>query len=180
MRLVHAVSASLLFALAACGQAAAPSEADAQTAGAAQTGDVTGAERNAIIAALQLRADGQGRVENECGERVTPQFQVADIGPGPGRVVAFTIGGGPNQLTCYGDGALTILMRQNNGAWGAIWQGQPGGAIVLSTQHNNGNDIATGGPGFSFPVSQWNGTTYVDANRTVADSALGDARFIPN
>ena len=41
-------------------------------------------------------------------------------------------------------------------------------------------DIATGGPGFSFPVSHWNGTTYVNANRTVADSALGDARFIPN
>ena len=61
-----------------------------------------------------------------------------------------------------------------------IWRGQPGGAIILSTQHNNGNDIATGGPGFSFPVSQWNGTTYVNANRTVADSALGDARFLPN
>ncbi len=180
MRLVHAISASLLFALAACGQTAAPSEADAQTAGAAQSGEATPAERTAIIATLQLRADGQGRVENECGERVTPQFQVANIGAGPGRVIAFTIGGGPNQLTCYGDGSITILMRQNNGTWSEIWRGQPGGAIILSTQHNNGNDIATGGPGFSFPVSQWNGTTYVSANRTVADSALGDARFIPN
>lgn len=179
MRLAHTISASLLFALAACGQAAAPNEADAQTA-TAQGGEVTGAERNAIIAALQLRADGQGRVVNECGEAVTPQYHVADIGSGPGRVIAFTIGGGPNQLTCYGDGALTIFMRNNNGGWSEIWQGQPGGAIILSTQHNNGNDIATGGPGFSFPVSQWNSTTYVDANRTVADSALGDARFIPN
>lgn len=179
MRLVHAISATLFFALAACGQAAAPSEADAQTA-ATQSGDVTGAERTAILTALQMRADGQGRVQNECGELVTPQFTVADIGSGPGRVVAFTIGGGPNMLTCYGDGALTILMRQSGGAWGEIWQGQPGGAIVLSTQHNNGNDIATGGPGFSFPVSQWNGTTYVDANRSVSDSQLGDARFIPN
>lgn len=181
MRLVHAISATLFFALAACGQAAAPSEADAQTGTTtAQGGDVTGPERTAILAALQLRADGQGQVENECGERVTPQFSVADIGSGPGRVIAFTIGGGPNMLTCYGDGSLTILMRQNNGAWGEIWQGQPGGAIVLSTQHNNGNDIATGGPGMSFPVSQWNGTTYVNANRTVSDGALGDARFIPN
>lgn len=181
MRLVHAISASLFFALAACGQAAAPSEADAQTAGAtAQSGDVTAAERTAILAAQNLRADGQGRVENACGERVTPQFQVADIGSGPGRVVAFSIGGGPNMLTCYGDGSLTILFRNNNGAWGDIWQGSPGGAIILSTQHNGGNDIATGGPGFSFPVSQWNGTTYVDANRTVSDSQLGDARFIPN
>ena len=181
MRLVHVVSASLFFALAACGQSAAPAEADAQTAGAAaQSGEASAAERSAIIAALHLRAGAQGQVENECGEMVTPQFTIADIGSGPGRVIAFTIGGGPNMLTCYGDGALTIFMRQNNGAWGEIWQGRPGGAIILSTEHNNGNDIATGGPGFSFPVSQWNGTTYVAANRSDADSALGDARFIPN
>lgn len=181
MRLVHAISASLFLAVAACGQAAAPSEADAQTAGAtAQSGDVTDAERSAILTALSMRANAQGQVENECGEMVTPQFQVADIGSGPGRVVAFTIGGGPNMLTCYGDGALTIFFRQNNGAWGEIWQGRPGGAIVLSTQHNNGNDVATGGPGMSFPVSQWNGAAYVSANRNVSDGELGDARFIPN
>lgn len=182
MRMSQVISASLFLALAACGQAAAPADADAQTAqgAGATTGDVTAAERTAILAALSMSANGQGQVENECGERVTPNFTVADIGSGPGRVVAFTIGGGPNMLTCYGDGALTILMRNHNGAWGEIWQGRPGGAIVLSTQHNNGNDIATGGPGFSFPVSQWNGTTYVSANREVSDSALGDARFIPN
>ncbi|MEQ1493507.1 MAG: hypothetical protein ABL932_23475, partial [Terricaulis sp.] len=87
MRLVHAISASLFFALAACGQAAAPTEADAQTT-TAQGGEVTDPERNAIIAALHLRADGQGQVENECGERVTPQYSVADIGSGPGRVIA--------------------------------------------------------------------------------------------
>jgi hypothetical protein len=180
MRLFKAISASLLIVLAACGQAAAPSAAEAQTAGAAQSGEITAAERTAILAALNLRANAQGQVENECGERVTPQFNVADVGSGPGRVIAFTIGGGPNMLTCYGDGSLTILMRHNSGAWSEIWQGRPGGAIILPTQHNNGNDIATGGPGFSFPVSQWNGATYVSANRTVSDAALNDARFIPN
>ncbi len=181
MRLVQTISASLFFALAACGQAAAPSEADAQTAGAAaQSAEATPAERSAILAALSMRANGQGQVENECGEMVTPRFIVADIGSGPGRVIAFVIGGGPNAVSCYGDGELIILLRQNNGAWGNIWQNRGGAAIVLPTQHNNGNDIADGGPGFSFPVWQWNGTTYVNANRTVADSALGDARFIPN
>ncbi|MEZ5970856.1 MAG: hypothetical protein R3C31_03485 [Hyphomonadaceae bacterium] len=181
MRIVQAVTATLFFALAACGQAAAPPEADAQTAGAtAQSGEATATERTAILSALSLRANAQGQVENECGEMVTPRYTVADIGSGPGRVIAFTIGGGPNMVSCYGDGALTILFRQNNGAWSEIWQGRPGGAIILSTQHNNGNDIATGGPGFSFPVSQWNGATYVDAHRTVPDSALSDARFIPN
>lgn len=179
MRLLKAVSASIFFALAACGQAAAPTEAGAQTNAAAPSGEITAAERAAILAALNMRANARGQVENECGERVTPQFAVADIGSGPGRVVAFNIGGGPNMLTCYGDGSLTILMRNHNGAWSEIWQGRPGGAIILSTQHNNGNDIATGGPGFSFPVWQWNGATYVSANRSVADSALGDARFVP-
>lgn len=178
MRLVHAISASFFLILAACGQAAAPTEADAQTAAA--SGEVTADERNGVLAALQMRVDAQGQVENECGERVTPTFQVADIGSGPGRVIAFNISGGPNMLTCYGDGSLTIFLRQNNGAWAEIWQNRPGGAIVISTQHNNGNDIADGGPGFSFPVWEWNGTTYVNANRTVSDSQLGDARFIPN
>lgn len=181
MRLVHAISASFLFAVAACGQAAAPTQADAQTAAApAATSDVSAAERNAILATLSMRADGQGQVENECGERVTPRFLVADIGSGPGRVIAFDIGGGPNTISCYGDGTFTIFMRQNNGAWGEIWQNRGGGAIVLPTLHNGGNDIADGGPGFSFPVWQWNGTTYENAHRTVADSALGDARYIPN
>jgi hypothetical protein len=180
MRLLQAISASLIFALAACGQSAAPSEAEAQTAATAQSREVTAEERTAILTALNMRANARGQVENECGERVTPQFTVADIGSGPGRVVAFTIGGGPNMLTCYGDGALTIFMRNHNNAWGEIWQGRPGGAIVLPARHNNGNDIATGGPGFSFPVSQWNGTTYVATGRMVGDSALGDARFIPN
>jgi hypothetical protein len=181
MRLAQPLSAAVFLVLSACGQAADPAEADAQTAtAAAQSGEATTAERTAILAALNLTADAQGRVENECGERVTPQFTVADIGSGPGRVIAFSIGGGPNMLTCYGDGSLTIFMRQHNGAWGEIWRGRPGGAIILSTQHNNGNDIAAGGPGFSFPVSEWNGATYVDANRSVPDSALNDARFIPN
>ena len=180
MRLAQTITAALLVALAACGQAAAPTEADAQTA-TTQSGDVTGDERNAILAALQMPVTGGGKVANECGEAVTPQFIVADIGSGPGRVIAFNIGGGPNMISCYGDGSLTIFLRQNaSGAWEQIWENRPGGAIVLSTQHNNGNDIADGGPGFSFPVWEWNGTTYVNANRTVADSQLGDARFIPN
>ncbi len=181
MRLVQTISASLFLALAACGQTAAPTEAEAQTAAATtQNNDVSAAERNAILTALSMHADSQGQVENECGERVTPRFLVADIGGGPGRVIAFDIGGGPNTISCYGDGTLTIFLRQNNGAWGEIWQNRGGGAIVLPTQHNNGNDIAAGGPGLSFPVWQWNGAAYENANRTVADSALGDARFIPN
>jgi hypothetical protein len=182
MRFHQAVTAALFFALTACGQAAAPADADAQTTqgAAATSGAVTDAERAAVLAALSLRANGQGQVQNECGDMVVPQIEPVDLGSGPGRVIMFAIGGGPSAAACYGDGPLVVFMRQNNGAWGEIWQKRGGSAIILSTQHRGGADIAAGGPGFSFPVSEWNGATYVNANREVADSALGDARFVPN
>jgi hypothetical protein len=181
MRVIQAFAASLFFVLAACGQAAAPGSADAQTnAGAAATSsEATAAERSAILSALSMRANAGGQVENECGELVTPQFVVADVGPGVGRAIAFVIGGGPNMASCYGDGSLVMLMRQTNDAWSNIYMVRGGLMIILPTRHNNANDLADGGPGFSFPVWEWNGTTYVHANRTVADSALGDARYIP-
>jgi len=179
MRMFRAISFSVCLALAACGEATAPSTADAQTDGAV-TADVTDAEKTAILAAIGATANAQGQVENECGERVTPQFLVADLGAGAGRVVAFVIGGGPSMAACYGDGSLLQLMRNADGAWRSIYEHRGGGIIILPTQHNGANDIAAGGPGFSFPVSEWNGSAYADANRQVADSALGDARFLPN
>jgi hypothetical protein len=181
MRIITAISVSVVLALTACGQAAAPGAADAQTAGAAaNSSEVSDAEKTAILTALQMQADAQGQVLNECGDMVTPQFLVADLGAGPGRVVAFVIGGGPSSASCYGDGPLVVLYRNADGAWREIYQNRGGGVIILPTQHNNANDLADGGPGFSFPVWEWNGSAYADANRSVADSALGDARFLPN
>jgi hypothetical protein len=175
MRLFQVISASLFFALAACGPAAAPSEAGAQT-----DDEVASDERSAILSAVSATADAQGAVENECGERVAPQFIATDLGPGAGRMVAYVIGGGSNTAACYGDGPLVQLMHAEGGAWREVYQNRGGAIIVLSTQHNGANDLAGGGPGFSFPVWEWNGDEYVNANRTVADSALGDARFVPN
>jgi hypothetical protein len=170
------LSASLFLALAACGQAAAPADAGAQTTSA--TADVSDAEKTAILSALSLSANAQGQVQNECGDMVTPQFVQTDLGIG--RSVAFVIGGGASIASCYGDGPLVQLMHSTGGAWREVYQNRGGGMIVLSTTHNGGNDLADGGPGFSFPVSEWNGNEYVFANREVADSALGDARFVPN
>jgi hypothetical protein len=174
-----AVAFSVCLALAACGDATAPGAADAQT-GDAVAGDVTDAEKAAILSALRLQADAQGQVLNECSDMVMPQFIVADLGAGPGRVVAFVIGGGASIASCYGDGPLVVLYRNTDGGWREIYQNRGGGIIVLSTQHNGANDLAAGGPGFSFPVSEWNGSEYAFANREVGDSALGDARFLPN
>jgi hypothetical protein len=179
MRLFKAISTSVFFALAACGQAAAPTEAGAQTAAAAVTADVTAAEKTAILAALQLSANAQGQVENECGDLVTPEFRPLDLGAGVGRAVAFVIGGGPSAAACYGDGPLIVVYRNTGGAWRDIYRLRGGMMIILSTQHNGANDVANGGPGFSFPVMEWNGSTYASANREVGDAALGDARFVP-
>lgn len=180
MRMFKAISASVVFALAACGQAAAPTDAEAQTAAAANASvEASDAEKAAILAALQLRANAQGQVENECGDMVTPQFTPVDLGSGVGRTIAFMIGGGPSAAACYGDGPLIVLYRNAGGSWRDIYMVRGGMVIILPTQHNGANDLAAGGPGFSFPVSEWNGTGYAFANREVGDSALGDARFLP-
>ena len=173
-----AIVASVLLALAACGEAATPTEAEAQT-NAAATSEVTSAERAAILAALQLSANGQGQVQNECGDLVTPEFRPLDLGSGVGRAVAFIIGGGPNSAACYGDGPLIVVYRNAGGAWGEIHQLRGGVMIILSTQHRGANDIADGGPGFSFPVMEWNGATYEYANREVRDAATEGARYVP-
>jgi len=172
----------MLVALAACGQAAAPADADAQTAAAgseaAAASGVTDSDKTAILAAMQLQADAQGQVRNECGDMVTPQFLPVDLGAGVGRALAFMIGGGPSMASCYGDGPLVVIYRHSGGAWREIYQQRGGIPAILSTQHGGGNDLAAGGPGFSFPVWQWNGAAYEYANREVPDSALSDARFI--
>ncbi len=173
------VTAFAALVLVACGQAAAPSEADAQTGAAVATGDVTPAERTAILAALQVHANAQGQVQNECGDMVTPEFRPLDLGSGVGRAVAFIIGGGPSAAACYGDGPLIVVYRNTGGAWREIYQLRGGVMIILSTQHRNANDVANGGPGFSFPVVEWNGNAYVPANREVSDAATADARFVP-
>jgi hypothetical protein len=171
---------TLAIAMTACGQPAATS-ADAEAAPAAEaasaSSEAAAEDRAAILAALSLSADASGQVENECGDKVTPQFLPQDLGAG--RTIAFVIGGGPSAAACYGDGPLVQLMRNDGGNWSEIYQNRGGGIIVLPTKHNGANDLADGGPGFSFPVWQWNGRTYENANRQVADSALGDARFIP-
>jgi hypothetical protein len=179
MLMFKTLSVALLLGLAACGQATSPSAADAQPAAESAGAAVTDAEKSAILAALNMRADAQGQVENECGDRVTPQFTTVDLGSGVGRAVAFMIGGGPSSAACYGDGPLIVLCRNAGGSWRQIHMRRGGMIIILPTTHNSANDLADGGPGFSFPVLQWNGTAYEPANREVADSALDGARFLP-
>lgn len=170
-------AASLFLAIAACGQAAAPDAADAQTQNASA---FTDADRAAILAAIGLSAaNAQGQVMNECGELVTPQYLPAELGGDAGTAMLFAIGGGPNMASCYGDGSLLHLMVRDGAGWRDVYSDRGGMLIILPTSTQGVHDIADGGPGFSFPLWQWNGRVYAAANREIADSELNGATFLP-
>lgn len=168
MRMVTACFVSLWFALSAGGVAAAST-----------AGEVTDADRAAILRALELTADGQGQVTNECGERVTPQFLPAKLGGAAGTGVLFAISGGPKAATCYGDGPDLHLFVRDGAAWREVYSARGRMLIILPTSTRGVHDIADGGPGFSFPVWTWDGRVYAPARREIADSELDGATFLP-
>ncbi|MGE0743226.1 MAG: hypothetical protein AB7O98_17965 [Hyphomonadaceae bacterium] len=184
MRIVHAISAAFVLVLVACGQAAAPTDAEAQPTGQAAApaagAEITDADKAAILRAIGLAAaNAQGDVMNECGELSTPQYVIAPLGGGAGNGILFAMGGGPTTASCYGDGHLLYLFVRDGAGLRQVYDAR-GRVFVLMTSTTNGvRDIVDGGPGFSFPLWTWNGTTYEYNDRTVADSALGDATFLP-
>lgn len=177
------IASLLLFAVAACGQAAAPDDAGAQIAAsgqaAAPSAELTAADRAAILRSMNLSADARGMVENECGERVEPQIQQVDLGGAVGQAALLAMSGGPNYASCYGDGpGLTLLMREG-ASWRAIYNSRGGFLAVMPTETRGVRDIAFAGPGFEHPLHVWNGTVYTPAGRSVADAAMANATILP-
>jgi hypothetical protein len=169
-----ASAAFSVFALAACGQAAAPSNADAQTASTA-TNELSAADRTAMLHAIAMTADRSGQVENACSEKVTPTFTAIELGGAVGMAQLLVIPGGPNSATCYGDGPGDMhLFRRNGASFSEIHALSGAFLVVLPTSHNGVKDIADGGPGMSHPLYWWNGATYA-AHGEIADSAMGDS-----
>lgn len=177
MRMAHAISTSLIFILAACGQAAAPGSAEAQPSAqsAAPAGAaLTAADRTAMLGAIHARPDARGQVMNACDEKVTPQFGAVELGGAAGTAQLLVIPGGPNSATCYGDGPGDAhLFRRNGAAFSEIHSLQGAFLVVLTTSHGGVRDIADGGPGMSHPLYWWNGSTYAPHGE-IADSAMGD------
>lgn len=164
-----AIAAALL-ALAACGQAAAPSDAEAQPAAQAG-GALTAADRTAMLTAMNTPADRSGQVENECGEKVTPKFESIDLGGQVGATVLLVMEGGPNSVSCYGDGPGLTLFRRNGANWQMIYSSRGAMLVVLPASGANAREIVEGGPGFDHPLYRWNGTEYALA-RQVNESAM--------
>lgn len=180
MHFFRVMSAAVAVALAACGQAAAPSDAEAQPATQSATVGLSASDKTAILRQMSLSADARGQVENECGEKVTPQFLSAALGGPVGTATLFVMEGGPNTATCYGDGPDLHLMKREGAAFREIYSARGRMIIVLPTLTGGVHDIADGGPGFSFPVWKWNGTDYADSGRHISDqeSARG-AVYLP-
>jgi len=153
---------------------------DRETA-AAVAGPLTDADRAAILATMQLSADATGLVENECGDRVTPQFLPAEFGGSVGTAILFAIGGGPSMAACYGDGPYIQLMKREAGGWRGIYSARGRVLVILPTSTGGVRDIADGGPGFSFPVWSWNGTAYTPAGREISDAELAtiEVTYLP-
>jgi hypothetical protein len=169
----------LLLALTACGPAAAPGGAGAQTAPPAQTAALTEGERAALLASQNLRPDAAGLVENECGEKVTPQVLPVELGGAVGSAALLAMGGGPNTATCYGDGPGLTLLRRDGESWRAIYASRGGFLAVLPSQTGGVRDIAFAGPGFEHPLWAWNGSEYAPAGRSIADAQMAGATILP-
>jgi len=178
-----AVISMFAIALAACGQAASTSPAQAQpsTTNAAPAPAIaaSAADKTAILQAVHLSADAHGQVMNECGDRVAPQYIAADVGLG--QTILFVMIGGPNGgYSCYGDGPGLWLMKHDGAAWRAIYTTRGGSMIILPTTHNGAHDLAFGGPGMSHTTSRWNGSAYA-AGPDIADDAIpASAPALPN
>lgn len=133
-----------------------------------------------LAASLGLKAEGD-RVINACDEAVTPTLTAVELGGAVGTAQLLVIPGGPNTLTCYGDnpGDMYLLVADGVG-WKTVFNGG-GFLMVLPDTHNDVHDFALGGPGFSFPVYQWDGAAYAQEGE-ISDQdlqALGEIPTFP-
>lgn len=179
------VSVALL--LTACGSSndqardagVSATDAAAPAATATASDSIANADRAAILKTAGLTADGTGQVENECGDKVTPQLKTVDLGASVGRTVLLAMSGGPSSATCYGDGPGLTLFRQTGTAWQQIYSSRGGSLAIMKEAHNGAQDLAFAGPGFSHPLFTWNGTTYVRADREVPDERMEGTTILP-
>ena len=133
-----------------------------------------------LAASVGLKTDGS-QVINACDEAVTPTLTPVDLGGVVGTAQLLVIPGGPNTVSCYGDNPGDMYLIVADGAgWKSVFNG--GGFImVLPATHNDVHDFALGGPGFSFPVYEWDGAAFT-AKGEIGDQdlqALGEVPTFP-
>jgi hypothetical protein len=169
MRMLGVIAATISLALTACDRPAAPIAAPSAPE----------VDRAALLGALKLSANEQGQVRNECGDWVTPAIATAELGGAAGAAQLVAIGGGPSMAACYGDGPDLHLLLRDGATYREIYSARGRMLVILPGTTNGVRDIADGGPGFSFPLWQWNGTVYANTNRQVSDAEIANATFLP-
>lgn len=133
----------------------------------------------AKAAGATITADG--RIRNACDEEVTPSVAEIAFGGAVGTASLLVIPGGEAMPTCYGDvpGDMYLFV-EDGGAYRQVFQG--GGYImVLPTTQNGVHNFALGGPGTTFPVFAWDGSTFVSSGSISNDdlSAMGTLPSYP-
>lgn len=180
MRIAIRAAAVTLAALAltACGERS-PETGKTET-GAGETAPAAApGDHAALLAVLDLAADADGRVVNECGEAVEPGFFPVELGGPVGAAELLVIPGGPTTLTCYGDGPGALyLMKPEGDSYRMIFADR-GYLAILEPGAGGARELSVGGPGFSFPVFAWDGAYYAPTDRTISDGQLADAEVLP-
>jgi hypothetical protein len=168
---------ALAIVMAACGQPAATTDAQAQPQAAAAS--VSGADQAAILFAANVETNARGEALNECNEYVTPGFIPVDLGGQVGAAVLFVMDGGPNSASCYGDGPGLTLYRRNGADWQMIYSSRGAMLVVLPSANNGAKDLVQGGPGFEHPRYRWNGTEYAPAGRIQESAMPQNVTYLP-
>jgi hypothetical protein len=125
-------------------------------------------EHAAAIAALNMPAAEAGQVVNACDEAVTPDVYAAELGGAVGRAFLVVVGGGPTTASCYGDTGMQFFLFKQGDTGLKLILSDFGHFAVMNTEHLGVKDISIGGPGFAFPVLEWNGQTFVPS-RTIKE-----------
>jgi hypothetical protein len=103
----------------------------------------------------------------------------AELGGAAGAAQLAAIGGGPSMAACYGDGPDLHLMLRDGAGFREIYSARGRVLVLLPSTTNGVHDIADGGPGFSFPLWQWNGSAYAQTDREVSDAEISGATYLP-
>lgn len=151
-------------------QAVASGEASAEEA-TTELAAVSDEERMLAIASLGLDHDPDGRAINDCGEAVTPDVHAIDMGGDVGRALLIVMKGGPTTAACYGDTGMKFFLVKQDGENFKTVASDTGHFAPLESETSGVRDFAVGGPGFEFPVYEWNGRTFVSL-RKISDADL--------
>lgn len=124
-----------------------------------------------LFASIKLSTTPDGKVINGCDEPITPEVQSLNLGAALPDIVLVIMTGGDTAPGCYGAAGeeFTLVLSEQDDF--SMLFSSPGYYMPLTTQHEGVYDFAIGGPGFEYPVYQWDGAEFV-LTGSIADSEL--------